>query len=309
MRYFSFLLPLLCFFQLSGQLADSSLRKFKHAEQELKSLQKKVFYSRSDQEKLEGNKEFMAIWDRIIVDPKIIQYPFDSLREISVLRAPDGKFSLLTWNLPRTDGTHVFFGYLMVNNSRTVKKGLFKSEKIDSYESYKLLDRSMTVKSPENYIGTPAKWFGMLYTQLIPCEDYYALIGWDGNDKLTQRKFIDVLYFKSNGDPVFGKDVFRIPRKNPRRLMFEWSQEVSMSLKYSEKENRIIYSHLASNQEGSLLDGQFQFYGPDGSFDALELKKGRWAVVEDIDARTQKGNYDKSKKPNPKKQKPMYVPH
>jgi hypothetical protein len=170
------------------------------------------------------------------------------------------------------------------------------------------MDRSLTVKSPENYIGTPDKWFGMLYTQVIECNGFYTLIGWDGNDKLTQRKFVDVLYFKANGTPVFGKDVFKFPRKNPRRLMFEYSGEVSMSLKYVEKQDQIVYSHLASRQEGSLLDGQFQFYGPDGSFDALVLKKNKWVTIEDIDARNDKTAADNVKKPNPKKQTPIYKP-
>jgi hypothetical protein len=148
----------------------------------------------------------------------------------------------------------------------------------------------------------------MIYTQVIECDGFYTLIGWDGNNKLTTRKFVDVLYFKSNGDPVFGKDVFKFPRKNPKRLMFEYSSEVSMSLKYNESENRIVYSHLSANQEGELLEGQYQFYGPDGSFDALELKKDKWVTVEDVDARQEKSKNDNVKKPDPKNQTPVYKP-
>ena len=72
-----------------------------------------------------------------------------------------------------------------------------------------------------------------------------------------------MLYFKPNGDPVFGKDVFKFPRKNPRRLMFEYSTDISMSVKYNERRNQIVYSHLSSRQQGSLLDGQFQYYRND----------------------------------------------
>jgi hypothetical protein len=183
-----------------------------------------------------------------------------------------------------------------------------KYEIKESYEFFRLMDRSATVKNPETFIGNPDKWFGMLYTELIECDGYYTLIGWDGNDKLTQRKFVDVLYFRSNGTPVFGKDVFKYPRKNPKRLMFEWSQEVSMSVRYNEKRNMIIYSHLSSKQEGSLLDGQFQYYGPDGSFDALAMKKGKWIVLEDIEVNSDIDPLKNSKKPDPKKQTPVYRP-
>lgn len=309
MRKSSFLL--FSFFLFCSALAqrnDSSFAAFKQSELELAALQQKTFHSSNEKERQEGNKEFLHLWDGLIQDPKIIDYPFDLLKDISVLTSADKKFKLITWNLYKNDGTHAYFGFLLVNSSRRVKKGFLKHEIETSYEYFKLVDRSMTVKSPETYVGTPEKWFGMLYTQLVECEGYYLLIGWDGNDKLTQRKFVDVLSFKGDGTPVFGKDVFKFPRKNPRRLMFEYSTEVSMSLKYNEKSEQIIYSHLSSNQEGNLLDGQYQFYGPDGSFDALELRKGKWVVVEDIDARNEKNKNDNVKKPNPKKQTPIYKP-
>ncbi len=300
--YFISVLPFFC----DGQNNDTSLYVFQQAEYELNEVQK-LLSSRDETQRIEANKKFISIWDRIVNNPKILDYPFETIKEASVLKSKDNKFKLITWNLFKNDGTHAYFGYLLVNNSKRVKKGWFKHELEQEYEYFKLLDRSSTIKSPENYVGATDKWFGMLYTQLIECDGFYTLIGWDGNDKLTQRKFVDVLYFKSDGTPVFGKDVFRLSRKNPRRLMFEYSSEVSMSLKYIEKEQRIVYSHLGSKQENAL-EGQFQFYGPDGSFDALELSKDKWVTVEDIDARNEKNKNDNAEKPNPKKQKPVFKP-
>jgi hypothetical protein len=291
-----------------GQKPDSALYLFQHAELELMALQQKAFHSRIEKERIEGNKEFMRVWERIISNPAILNYPFDKLKDISVLSPKDRKFKVITWNLHRDDGTHAYFGYILVNNSKRVRTGFMKYRQEDNYEFFRLVDRSATIKYPETHIGSPDKWFGMLYTQLIECGDFYTLIGWDGNDKITQRKFVDVLYFRSNGNPVFGKDVFKFPRKNPKRLMFEYSHEVSMSLKYQERRKQIVYSHLSSRQEGSLLDGQYQFYGPDGSFDALELKKGKWVVIEDIDINSGIDPLKETKKPNPKKQTPVYRP-
>lgn len=291
-----------------GQKNDTSLYLFRQAEAELKLLQKPAFLSRNEAERIDGNKQFIAVWDRIVANPKILEYPFDSLKEISVLGPRDGKFKLITWNLPKDDGTHAYFGYLLVNNSKRVKKGFLKYETQEAYEYFKLIDKSATVKAPETYVGTPEKWFGMLYTQLVECEGYYTLIGWDGNDKLSQRKFVDVLSFKSDGTPVFGKDVFKFPKKNPRRLMFEYSSEISMSLKYNEKKKQIVYSHLASRKEDGLLTGLYQYYGPDGSFDALEQRNNKWVCIEDIDARNEKSKNDDAAKPDPKKQTPIYKP-
>ncbi|MDP3556799.1 MAG: hypothetical protein Q8T03_05450 [Bacteroidota bacterium] len=290
-----------------SQKSDTNYTKLKLAEKEIQKIEK-GFSSRKEAERIDANKKLIVAWDAIIEDPKILTYPFDSLKGISILSPKDKKFKLITWNLNKDDGTHAFFGYLVVNNSKRVKTGLFKHKTIEEYEHFKLSDKSSQIKNPETYIGTPNKWFGMLYTSIIECDGYYTLIAWDGNDKLIQRKFIDVLYFKSNGEPIFGKDVFKFARKNPRRLMFEYSSEVSMSIKYNAKRNQITYSHLAPKSEGSLLEGQFQYYGPDGSFDALEQKKNKWVTIEDIDARNDKNKNDKVEKPDPNKQTPIFKP-
>jgi hypothetical protein len=287
---------------------DSALNVFRKAEATLTLLQKPTFYSKKEKDRIEGNKKFIAAWDAIVQNPAILNYQFDSLKEVSILSPKDKKFKLITWNLHKEDGTHNYFGYLLVNTSKKIKKGLFRYETVNSYEYYKLLDRSSTVKSPETYAGTPDKWYGMLYYSLIECDGFYTLIGIDINDRLTQKKFVDVLYFKDDGSPVFGKDVFKFPRKNPKRLMFEYSSEVAMSVRYNDKQNRIVYSHLAPKDEGTVLEGQYQYYGPDGSFDALEMKKDKWVTVEDVDAKNDKSKNDKAEKPDPNKQTPVYKP-
>jgi hypothetical protein len=292
-----------------GQSSDTLLTLFRQAENELADLHRVAFYSRNETERIEANKKMLATWDAIVSNPKILNYDFDRLKkDISILVPKDKRFKLITWNTFKNDGSYAYFGYLLVNNNKSVRTGFLKHETQEAYEYFKLLDRSATVKSPESYIGSTDKWFGMLYTSLIECEDFYTLIGWDGNDKITQRKFVDVLSFKSDGEPVFGKDVFKFPRKNPKRLMFEYSSEITMSLKYNDKRNQIVYSHLGPNQEGEVLTGQLQYYGPDGSYDALELKKDKWVVVEDVDARGDKNKNDRAEKPDPKKQTPIYKP-
>lgn len=293
---------------VQAQKSDSALAFFKQAEQELKLLQKETFYSRKETERIAGNKKFIKAWDAIVSNPEVLYYPFDSLNDISILEPKNHKFKLITWNLHKDDGTHGFFGYLLVNNSKRIKKGLLGHETIEAYEYFKLIDNSGSIKNPENYIGSPAKWYGMLYYSLIECNGFYTLLAWDGNDNLTQKKIVDVLYFKPDGTPVFGKDVFKFPRKNPRRLIFEYSSEVSMSLKFNEKRKQIIYSHLAPKDEGSVLEGQYQYYGPDGSFDALELKKDKWITLEAVDITNEKNKNDKAEKPNPADQTPIFKP-
>jgi hypothetical protein len=300
---------LLLFFGIysPAQKSDSSLFAFKQAEWELKQLQK-GFTSRVEAERVETNKKFIAVWDRIVSDPAILSYAFDSIKEVSVLTPKNKKFMLITWNLHKDDGTHAFFGYLLVNNSKKIKKGFLNHDKVEAYEHFKLLDNSLMIKNPETHVGTPDKWFGMIYYALIECDGYYTLLGYDPNDKLTRRKFVDVLYFKPDGTPVFGKDVFKFPKKNPRRLMFEYSSDAIMSLKWNGKRDQIIYSHLSSNKEGDILKDQPQYYGPDFTYDALEMRKDKWVTIENVYVENEKNKNDKAKAPDPKKQTPVYKP-
>jgi hypothetical protein len=81
-----------------------------------------------------------------------------------------------------------------------------------------------------------------------------------------------------------------------------------MSLKYNDSRKQIIFSHLAPNNLDPMLVGQYQYYGPDGSFDALNMKKGRWTYEGAIDIRKDKDKNDNVKKPEPEKQTPVYKP-
>ena len=306
-RYFFYII-LAIPFCFKAQISDSIRPAYNYKIEELKDMQRLVFYSKKESERFAANKDFIKAIEAIANSKNALSFPFDSLKDISTLSPKNKKFKLITWNIPKDDETHLFFGFLLVNNSKRIKTGLFKYETTESYEYFKLVDKSGSIKNPETYMGSPDKWFGMLYYELIEEDDYYTLLAWDGNDKLIQRKYIDVLYFKLDGTPVFGKDVFKFPRKNPKRLMFEYSSDVTMSLKYNNKNGSIVYSHLSPREEGTVMIGLYQYYGPDGSFDSMIQKKGKWVVDEDVDARNEKNKNDKAVKPDPNKQTPIFTP-
>lgn len=304
---------LLCLsFYSYSQLSDFELKTFHDQEDSLQKIALRVFFSKKETTRFEANKNFISLFNSVLQNNKSLEFPFDSLKTkkyVSILNSPDSKFRLITWNLYKEDGTYAYFGFIQVNNVITSKKNIFKKITTHTYELFPLIDKSSTIKNPESYIGEPSKWFGMLYVDIIKLnDDTYTLIGWDGNDRLIQRKFIDVLYFKSNGTPTFGKDVFKFPGKFSKRIMFEYATEVSMSLKYNEHRKQIIYSHLAPNTIDPLLENQFQYYGPDGSYDALTMKKGKWIYEAAIDITNVKDKNDNVRKPNPKKQTPVYKP-
>ncbi|MCD6068114.1 MAG: hypothetical protein K0S33_2940 [Bacteroidetes bacterium] len=292
---------LLLFVLVSGNLAaqqtlsDKDIVYFKKQELRLQALQKKIYTAKTDSLKMALNKAFLELWDTTLTAELSFSFPFDSLNQVGRLISPDKNFRIINWNIDKKDGSHLFFGFIQTYDKQTKK-----------YNVEKLIDKSGTIKNPETFIGSPEKWFGMLYYDIIKTDDYYTLLAWDGNDKLTCRKFIDIMYFKDNGDIVFGKDVFKMPQKNPRRVVFEYSAELVMSLKYLDDKGMIVFDHLAPKDE--YMIGQYQYYGPDFSYDAYDFSKGKWKFIADVDVKNLKDKNDNAKHNN-RKEKPIYVPH
>ncbi|RME19057.1 MAG: hypothetical protein D6799_02010 [Bacteroidetes bacterium] len=295
------LMFLSCSYPSQGQINDSLFNYFHEKELYLNKVANFAFRSKNEKQRIDSNKVFFNTLKDVFNVPESFYYSFDSLkRDVSILQDKNNTFRIITWNLPKNDGTHVYFGFIQM---------WYKKNKSSApeYRMYVLNDVSDNIKNnPETYVGSPQKWFGMLYYQMIDCIDYWLLLGWDGHEKLVQRKFIDVLYFKTDGTPVFGKDVFKIPKKNPKRIMFQYSADVTMTLRYDTKKNGIVFNHLSPESDDPYLKEQYQFYGPDGSFDAFVRNRNKWELIEDVDVRNEQGTY--TRKPDVKKQKPLYQP-
>ena len=203
-------------------------------------------------------------------------YPFDSLRHIGKIVSKDKKLRIYTWNLPYINGTHKYFGFIQ-----------YYPPKERNFLLYKLIDSSDDYKSPENLILTDTSWLGALYYEIIDKkyegDTYYTLLGFDFNNLLTAKKIIEILYFKDNKIPVFGKPVFNYRNILCNRIIFEYSAKVSMSLKYKKDLNMIVFDHLSPSKPS--YEGHFMYYGPDFSYDGLIFENGVWNEVKDIDVR------------------------
>lgn len=286
---------LMALFLCAQSLTDKDIAFFKKYEDSLVHMQKKVFFSKTDTAKLKANFVFMHLMEEILLNTLSFQYPFDSLKEVNFRTSPDKRFRLITWNIPKKDGTYLYYGFLQAMHPKNKK-----------YEIYELTDKSLGVKNPETYQSDNTKWFGMLYYKIIPCGDYYTLLGWDGNDKISSRKFIDVLSFKKDGSPVFGKEVFKMPKKYPKRVMFEYNAKLTMTLQYNEAMNALVFDHLSAGE--SFLENQYQFYGPDLSYDAFIFRHGKWNFEEDVDVKNPKNKLDNVRRDNNRKEKAVYTP-
>ncbi len=53
-----------------------------------------------------------------------------------------------------------------------------------------------------------------------------------------------------------------------------------MKLSYRKSDNCIIFDHLSPSEPRYV--NQFEYYGPDFSYDALVLKNGLWTLLEEV---------------------------
>lgn len=245
---------------------------FSTNEDSLKKLGPLILKGETDETKYAANDKFLALLEKALKEPGSFDYPFDSLITIARLTAPDNTFRMFNWHLPKEDGTFEYFGFIQTN---------FKKNK----DIFPLLDKSEELKAAGNKMLDNNNWFGAHYYKIgLPKKSQnYILLGWDGNDMATNRKIIETLSFDSKGRPRFGGNLQDENKRMQKRIIFTYAEDAAMSLKYYDEENKIVFDHLSPKDP--LLKGQYQFYGPDLSFDAYEFKKGRWDYIKDFDAR------------------------
>lgn len=198
---------------------------------------------------------------------------YDSL-PMSRVDAPDGRFRLFTWNVPREDGGHLFEGFLLVNEPKL--QTLFE-----------LRDMSSAIPSPEVPELGAEKWYGALYYEVVPVEKggttYYTLLGWKGHSRTETRKVIEVLTFRG-GKPRFGAPIFGTSgRKRTMRRVFGYSFQASMMLRYEPSIKAIVFDHLSPTRAD--MAGQPAYYGPDMVQDGYFWYKGHWFLQSDVDVR------------------------
>ena len=207
------------------------------------------------------------------------EYSFSKLKRVGILTSDDNKLRIITWNIKYSNGEYTYFGFIQHFNKK--KK---------CWDLFALTDSSRNMKNITSVTLTHNLWFGASYYQMITkkrgSKTYYTLLGWDGNNYLSQKKVIDVLYFTKSGNPRFGKTIFKIGRKKQRRVIFEYNSQVVMALTYDKRYNRIVFDHLTPSPK--QMKGNYKFYVPDGSYDAFEWVDGKWIYVEDYDAKNPK---------------------
>jgi hypothetical protein len=257
---------------------------FTAIEDSLHRMAMRIIEPREDSERLERNASFLeSLREALLVD-SALTHPFDSVRTVSFLPDPGGKFRIVTWYVPLVSGQFQYYGFVQT-----------KATEKEAGRLFILNDLTLMLNQVSARELNHDEWFGAYYYELIHLrerrKDYFTLLGWKGDNPASRKRVIEPFRLTEQG-PVFGAPVFDAGDHKPFRVIFEYSARVSMSLKYHAefpvRRRRtipmIIFDRLSPTHE--TLRGNFQFYVPEVNvFDGFRFKDGRWVFVPDVDAR------------------------
>lgn len=205
-------------------------------------------------------------------------YPFDSLITVSRLYAPDSTFRIFTWQIERDPGHFRQRGAIQMNT------------KDGSLKLFPLFDGSDYSLNPNDSIRTFSNWIGAIYYGGIikkthNNKSYYTLLGYDDNDELTTKKWIEILTFAEDGTPRFGGRIFMYkqdilkPKQPVARFPLEFKKQGRARLTYDPEMDMIIFEHLIS--ETNRPEDKYTLI-PDGDYEGFRWVNGQWVHVEKV---------------------------
>lgn len=167
------------------------------------------------------------------------------------LNAPAELFS---WSVPLSCGT-AFYNYFRFEDER----------------------RNVLLKYLPGDTGTPPYLFYDFWAFESAGKEYFILLGW-GETSKTNRKAIMVADFTSAGKADFSRRLLKRGNSRSSAMTFEYGRGIGMTLKQEKNGKRIVFDNLSSGEE--KYEGAWMFYGPDGTQNSFELRKGIWEWKE-----------------------------
>jgi hypothetical protein len=260
-----------------AQKGNNSL--FAEYEDTLKVMAHSIMNAESEAEKRLANQAFITNLTEVLQYEKAFKFTFDSLPTIARVLSPDNTFRIFNWLLKKDNGAYEYYAIVHYHNKKRQR-----------YEIIFLEDNSANIRNAEQEDLDAKNWYGGLYYQIAYIKKsgrkYYTLLAWDGNDGYSTKKIIDVMYFSGKNKIKFGLPIFKKNKKeSQKRVIIEYDAKTSVSVKYQQKEQRIVFNHLVPPKKE--LEGLEEYYIPEGTFNAYQYKKGKWWLQQDIDIRNQ----------------------
>ncbi|OWK69015.1 hypothetical protein [Pedobacter sp. AJM] len=253
--------------------AQQSNKKMDVFQDSLIRIATSTIAAETDVKKTTSNSIFIKTLVEALKMQNSFTYPFDSLKNVSVIPSPDRSFRILSWYVQQENGTYRYFGTIQMNTGGGPLK------------LYPLIDQTDNI-TDANAVTNHQKWFGARYYEIVPVtsgnrKPYYVLLGWKGNTSSSTKKVIEILSFDQEqvifGAPVFdGKDL-----QHKNRVIFEYTKSNAMTLKVDQKAGMIVFDHLAPVD--AEMEGRYEFYASDGTFDGFKIIGGKLKLQEGLE--------------------------
>lgn len=260
-----------------AQSARSSFSTIlKQKEDSLKKYAFDIVNAREVADRFRADSMFTRILVRALKEPHSFSYPFDSLRTISRLYAPDSSFRIFTWQFVKDENVFRRHGAIQIRTND------------GSLKLYPLIDKTNVLEDINDIVTNNENWIGAIYYRIIQTshngKQFYTLLGYDENSFRSTRKRIEVLTFDANNKPVFGGPYFSFvkdatPRKAGSRFDIEYKKDGNGSIRFDDELDIIIFDHLIS--ENNQPDKKYTFV-PDGDYEGFKWENGKWVHIDKV---------------------------
>ncbi|MDZ7739455.1 MAG: hypothetical protein U5K32_10425 [Bacteroidales bacterium] len=200
----------------------------------------------------------------------VIETDIPEVKYLGQIVPSDSLLKIFSWNIPLTADKNLY--NCIIHNGKTGDNILLQSS-----EGMESLDNETIINSD--------KWYGSLYYDIEPVaksgDMTYILLGYDPGNVSANSKVVEILHFDGQGKPLFGKMIIRVNEKMLSRMIFRYSPLATMMLRFMNDRTGIIFDHLSP--ASPEYKGQYRYYGPDFSYDLLQINEGELILMEDFD--------------------------
>jgi len=268
------------------EISSRDLIELEKKEDSLKIFSDNMINAPEAPERFRADSNFIRGLVRSLKVKNSFYYPFDSLRTISHLYAPDSSFRIFTWQLKRDEYVYLQKGAIQINTPDGELK------------LYPLFDYSMYTGKPVDSVRTKDNWIGAIYYKMIMKENrgkkYYTLLGFDDYTVSSNKKWMEILTFNDRHEPVFGAPLISFKEDTAKkpvqaRFSMEYKKEANTLFNYDPDLDMVVFDHLISETDEPEKKNT---YIPDGSYEGFKWKDGQWVHVDKLfDYKLQDGQF------------------
>lgn len=258
------------------KITPADFKTLQKKEDSLKAFAKTLIMDSLPNNRMRSDSFFVRTLLRGIHVKNSFYYPYDSVRGIGNVYAPDSTFRIITWSLTYTEDF-------------CQQRGVIQFRTADGSAKYiPLLDFSTRTPYPEDSVRGNRNWIGAIYYNIVQTKhnnkNYYTLFGYDPNSMRSNKKWIEVLTFDANKVPVFGGKYFSfekdsVKRPDQYRYSIEYKKSASTTVNFDPELNLILVDHLVSETDEPDLAHTFV---PDGDYEGFKWVNGKWLHVNKV---------------------------